>query len=185
MPACPVRRAVLVPWLHPDLELVVRVPPRSCARIVRGVLDRRAAAQQRSRGCPGHRRRGRARRLRRLFDGGLGWWSPARARPARPRAGTHTRERNARDRGPGRAAPRAPRRTTCSPTARNATPSTRSSSRGSRSRCSRRCHPTLPASPTGAASTPEFLADCLRLLGTGVMEPMWNDLKPGRCRSCS
>ena len=39
---------------------------------------------------------------------------------------------------------------------------------------------TVPSDAPGVADrrrlTPEFLADCLRLLGAGVMEPMWNDL---------
>ena len=93
----------------------------------------------------------------------------ARARPTRGRAPARAGERVAGHRRPSRSARHVARPTSGSRRRSSATASTRSSSAGSRNRCSRRCRASAAASTSGGhGNTVERLTHQLRVLGQGV-----------------
>ena len=59
--------------------------------------------------------------------------------------------------------------------------STRSCATGSHSRCSRPCPANAPGLDERHTLTAAYLAHCLRVLGTGAMDPLWDRLASCAC----
>ena len=173
-PACRARSR-----LHPDRGSWAPVADGR-ARVVRRARARRAAAHDvRRRHGRGHRRRGRPRDLRRVLDGRAAVPAP-RARPPRLVRALVLVERVARHRRRRRSAPRASSRRAARRRAWNAT----ASHTFLASWLAQPMFASVPADAPGLADrrrlTPEFLAACLRQLGAGAMEPMWQQLRRAR-----